>query len=385
MATKLRVGILFGGRSAEHDVSVLSARNIMAAADPRKYEIIPIGITKEGQWRVAANARALLESVSKISKPDAIPNAILQRGQEVLLTSNPFSKTSLIPLKKSPAHQARLDVIFPVLHGTFGEDGTVQGVLELAGIPYVGAGVLGSATGMDKDVMKRLFHERGLPIVPYLTVRRADFESEPRKVIREIEKKIAYPLFVKPANLGSSVGISKARARQELQAALELASQYDRKLLVEIAIEGREIECAVLGNDSPLASIPGEVVPAGEFYDYTAKYLDDTAQLLVPAPLRPRQVREVQRLAIEGFKAVECAGMARMDFFLEKRTGKFYLNEINTIPGFTSISMYPRLWEASGIPYPKLIDRLIELALERHREKTRTFYSLETTGTKSRA
>ena len=388
---KLRVGILFGGRSAEHDVSVISARNIMAAADPRKYQIIPIGITKEGQWRIAKDALRASGPQRKVPRREvtdwsALQAAILQDGQEVLLTSNPFSKASLIPLKKSPAHrEAKLDVVFPVLHGTFGEDGTVQGALELAGIPYVGAGVLGSSAGMDKEVMKRLFHERGLPIVPYVTVRRAEFESEPRKIVREIEKKLPYPLFIKPANLGSSVGISKARNRKELQAALELASQYDRKLLVEIAIDGREIECAVLGNDAPQASIPGEVVPAGEFYDYTAKYLDDTARLLVPALLRPAQVKQVQRLAVAGFQAAECEGMARVDFFLEKRTGKFYLNEINTLPGFTSISMYPRLWEASGITYPKLIDLLIELALDRHGEKARTVYSLEAKGTKSGA
>jgi len=303
----------------------------------------------------------------------------LEKGQEVILASNPSAKTSLILLKEPGAapRLGRLDVIFPVLHGTFGEDGTVQGLLELAGIPYVGAGVLGSAVGMDKEVMKRLLHERGLPFVPYLSVRRADFEAAPRLACQAIEKKLHYPVFVKPANLGSSVGISKARNRRELQAALETAAHYDRKILVERAIQGREIECSVLGNDDPIASIPGEIVPAGEFYDYAAKYLDDTAQLILPALLRPAQVMRVQRLAIEAFQAAECAGMARVDFFLEKRTGRIYLNEINTIPGFTSISMYPRLWEASGISYAKLIDCLIELALERHREKTRTEYSFQ--------
>jgi D-alanine-D-alanine ligase len=236
---------------------------------------------------------------------------------------------------------------------------------------------LGSAAGMDKEVMKRLFHERGLPIVPYLTIRRPDLESSPRKIIQAVEKKFRYPVFVKPANLGSSVGISKARNRKELLKSLEAAAEYDRKILVERAVHAREIECAVLGNDAPIASIPGEVAPAGEFYDYTAKYIEDTARLIVPAPLRKAQVKQAQRLAVAGFQAIDCAGMGRVDLFLEKRTGKFFLNEINTIPGFTSISMYPRLWEATGIPYAKLIDRLIALALERHCEKTKTKYSFE--------
>jgi D-alanine-D-alanine ligase len=236
--------------------------------------------------------------------------------------------------------------------------------------------VLGSAAGMDKEVMKRLFRERGLPIVPYLAIRRADWEAAPRRTVLAIEKKFRYPVFVKPANLGSSVGITKAHNRRELETALRTAAGYDRKILVEKAIEGREIECAVLGNDDPAASLPGEVIPGREFYDYADKYLEDTAQLIVPAPLRPAQTERLQRLAVQAFEATDCAGMARVDFFLEKKTGKVYLNEINTIPGFTSISMYPRMWAASGIPYAKLIDRLIELALERHREKTRTCYSL---------
>ncbi len=383
MAKKLRLGILFGGRSAEHEVSLVSARNIMAAADPNKYEIVPIGITNQGQWRVGEGALRLLSDGPADSDWGATERAVLEKGQEVILASNPGAAAPLIPLNdpRLAPRLGKLDVIFPVLHGTFGEDGTVQGLLELAGIAYVGAGVLGSAAGMDKEVMKRLFRERGLPIVPYLSVRRGDFEASPLRTIHAIEKKFRYPVFVKPANLGSSVGISKAHSRKELRTALETAAAYDRKILVEQAIEGREIECSVLGNDSPIASIPGEVAPAGEFYDYAAKYIEDTARLIVPAPLRTAQVKEVQRLAIAAFQAVECSGMGRVDLFLEKRTGKCFLNEINTIPGFTSISMYPRLWEASGIPYAKLIDRLIELALERHRDKTRTQYSLE--GSKS--
>ncbi|MBI4463190.1 MAG: D-alanine--D-alanine ligase [Acidobacteria bacterium] len=371
MPKKLRVGILFGGRSAEHEVSLRSARNVVAAADPNKYEIIPIAITKEGRWRFGGLPpdRFVREGwLEKISK----------RGQEVIPAACPQPADSLVPVAKSSRanRPGKLDVIFPVLHGTFGEDGTVQGLLELAGIPYVGAGVLGSAVGMDKEVMKRLFRERGLPIVPYLLVRRLDLERDSSRVCRAIEKKFRYPVFVKPANLGSSVGIGKARNRKELKTALANAAQYDRKILVECAIEGREIECSVLGNDAPIASVPGEIVPGREFYDYAAKYLEDTSELIVPASLRPGQIQKVQRLAVEAFQAVECAGMARVDFFLEKKTGKFYVNEINTIPGFTAISMYPRMWEASGLPYARLIDRLIELALERHREKARTHYSL---------
>ncbi|MBI1955270.1 MAG: D-alanine--D-alanine ligase [Acidobacteria bacterium] len=378
MARKLRLGILFGGRSGEHEISLRSAQNIIAAADFRKYTVIPIGITKQGQWRVGTPL--------EVADTRLALNAILQRGMEVALAVSPHARFPLIPLQGSMAASrlGKLDVIFPVLHGTFGEDGTVQGLLELAGIPYVGAGVLGSAVGMDKDVMKRLFRERGLEIVPHLVVRRADLEASSRKVFLAIEKKLRYPVFVKPANLGSSVGISKARNRKELGAALRIAAEYDRKILVERAVEGREMECSVLGNDAPLASVPGEIIPGREFYDYAAKYLEDTAQLLVPAPLRPAQVKQVQRLAIEAFNATECAGMARVDFFLERKTGKIYVNEINTIPGFTSISMYPRMWEASGLPYSRLIDRLIELALELHREKTRTRYSFQPSTTKEK-
>ena len=379
MKMKLRLGILFGGRSAEHEVSLVSARNIMAAADPGKYEVVPIGITKQGHWRVGTGAIRLLASGGPDADWSGLEQAVLEQGREVMLASNPSTASTLVPVHSSaavPGNQ-KLDVIFPVLHGTFGEDGTVQGLLELAGIPYVGAGVLGSAAGMDKEVMKRLFHERGLPIVPYLSVRRGDFESAPRKIVQAVEKKFRYPVFVKPANLGSSVGISKARSRKELLKAIETAAEFDRKILVERAVNAREIECAVLGNDAPVASIPGEVAPAGEFYDYAAKYIEDTARLIVPAPLNKTQVKEARRLAVAAFQAIDCAGMGRVDLFLEKRTGKFFLNEINTIPGFTSISMYPRLWEATGIPYAKLIDRLVALALERHAEKTRTKYTFE--------
>ena len=373
MGQKLRVGILFGGRSAEHEVSVRSAANVIAAADPQKYEIVPIAITKDGRWQLGALPGGSQE------KPQIEAQ---EKSVEVVPAASPSGAGPLIPVGRPQSRQqlGALDVIFPILHGTFGEDGTVQGLLELAGIPYVGAGVLGSAAGMDKEVMKRLFRERGLPIVPYVSVRRADWEAAPRNTWLAIEKKFRYPVFVKPANLGSSVGITKAHNRRELAQGLRTAGNYDRKILVEKAIAGREIECAVLGNDAPVASVPGEVIPGREFYDYADKYLEDTAQLIVPAPLRAAQTKRVQRLAVEAFRATDCAGMARVDFFLEKKTGKIYVNEINTIPGFTSISMYPRMWAASGLPYAKLIDRLIELALERHREKTRIRYSLRQEG-----
>jgi D-alanine-D-alanine ligase len=370
MARKLRVGILFGGRSAEHEVSLQSARNVIAAADPQKYEIIPIAITKEGRWRVGV--------LPPGSAPSPALDGILQEGLEVIPSVSPSGSGPLVPILKTGSQQelGPLDVIFPVLHGTFGEDGTVQGLLELAEIPYVGAGVLGSAVGMDKDVMKRLFHERGLPIVPYLTIRRVDLQVNSPAECLAVENKFRYPVFVKPANLGSSVGVSKARNRKQLEKSLEAATEYDSKIVVEKAVQAREIECAVLGNDDPIASLPGEVVPQGDFYDYSAKYLEDTAQLLVPAPLKSLQVKRIQHLAVAAFQAVDCAGMGRVDFFLEKKSGRVYVNEINTIPGFTAISMYPRMWEASGLPYTQLIDRLIELAIKRHREKARTRYSL---------
>jgi D-alanine-D-alanine ligase len=370
MAKRIRVGVVFGGRSAEHEVSLRSAKNVMAAMDPHKYEVIPIAITKDGRWRAG------------LLPPGSPPNAAIAglppEGVEVIPAGRPNMHGLLVSARTGEPQPGfgRLDVIFPVLHGTFGEDGTVQGLFELAGVAYVGAGVLGSAAGMDKDVMKRLFRERGLPIVPYVALRRKEIEQDVGKVCAGIGKRFQFPVFVKPANLGSSVGVSKARNRHELEKALHMAAGYDSKVLVEKAIQGREIECAVLGNDEPEASQPGEVIPSGDFYDYTAKYEDDSARLIVPAPLTAAQIERVQQLAVAAFQAVECAGMGRVDLFLEKKTGKFLLNEINTIPGFTAISMYPRMWEASGLPYPRLIDRLIELALDRHRQRLRTQYSL---------
>jgi D-alanine-D-alanine ligase len=323
---RLRVAVLYGGRSGEHEVSLNSAESVIAAMDPSRYEVLRILITKDGRWQ---------------------PRAI----------------------SPEPNRNPDIDVVFPVLHGTFGEDGTVQGLLELACLPYVGAGVLASSVSMDKEVQKRLCVERGLPVAGYMVLRRGQFNSE------DACGHLRYPMFVKPANLGSSVGISKAKTCDELKAALDLASQYDRKILVEQGIVGREFECSVLGNDQPIAAIPCEILPSREFYDYEDKYLLNQARTVLPADLSPAEIQEIQRLAVECYKAVECEGMARVDFLMETATGKFFINEINTVPGFTSISMFPKMWEAAGIPYPRLIDRLIELALERHRERQATRYT----------
>jgi D-alanine-D-alanine ligase len=359
---RLRVGILFGGRSGEHEVSLASAASVIRGLDADKYEAVPIGITKEGHWLVGGAAQKMLPEV-------------LKGGQRVMMTADP-TDAALIPLDRSGGGQ-RIDVVFPVMHGTFGEDGTIQGLLDLAGLPFVGAGVLGSAIGMDKDVAKRLLQVAKIPVVPWIAVLRADWERHPREIQRTLEKKFKYPLFVKPATLGSSVGMTKVHSRAELSPALHLAAEFAMKILVEKCIVGREIEVSVLGNLDPKASVPGEIVPHHEFYDYAAKYLEEGTQLLIPAKLRPAQVKKFQKYAVDAFRALELNGMARVDFFLEKKGGKIYLNEVNTIPGFTSISMYPKLWEASGIPFRELIDKLIELALEMHREKARTKYEIE--------
>jgi D-alanine-D-alanine ligase len=363
---RLRIGVLFGGRSGEHEVSLASAASVIRGLDPGKYEAIPIGITKEGHWLIGAGAQKMLPEV-------------LRGGQRVMMTADP-TDASLVPLDgsgRSGGVGQRLDVVFPVMHGTFGEDGTIQGLLDLAGLPFVGAGVLGSAIGMDKDVAKRLLQVAKIPVVPWITVHRHEWERGPKEIQKAIEKKFKYPVFVKPATLGSSVGMTKVHSRAELAPALNLASEFALKILVEKAMVAREIEVSVLGNSDPKASIPGEIVPHREFYDYAAKYLEEGTQLLIPAKLKPAQVKKVQALAVAAFRALELSGMARVDFFLEKRGGKLFLNEVNTIPGFTSISMYPKLWEASGIPFRQLIDRLIELALEQHREKARTKYQIE--------
>jgi D-alanine-D-alanine ligase len=359
---RLRIGILFGGRSGEHEVSLASAASVIRGLDPDKYEPLPIGITKEGHWLIGTNAQKMLPEV-------------LRGGQRVMMTADP-TDAALVKLDGSGGGQ-RIDVVFPVMHGTFGEDGTIQGLLDLAGLPFVGAGVLGSAIGMDKDVSKRLLQVAKIPVVPWITVYRHDWESNPEEIQAAVELKFRYPVFVKPATLGSSVGMTKVHSRAELAPALNLASEFAMKILVEESVAAREIEVSVLGNRDPQASIPGEIVPHREFYDYAAKYLEEGTQLLIPADLKPPQVQKIQKYAVDAFRALELSGMARVDFFLEKKGGKIYLNEVNTIPGFTSISMYPKLWEASGIPFRELLDKLIALALEQHAEKGRTKYQIE--------
>ena len=364
---KIRVAVLFGGRSGEHEVSLASANSIMQNIDKSKYEVIPIGITKEGRWLT-----------------DGDPMKALQAGQvdntqepALLSLANPPQRSLRSQDQRGQSTRLTVDVVFPVLHGPYGEDGTVQGLLEMAGVPYVGAGVLASAVGMDKAAMKALFRERGLPVVETALVLRRDWDSDPEGTMDRIEQSVGYPCFAKPANLGSSVGVSKVTDRASLARALAEAAKYDRKLVVEHAVDCREIECSVLGNEDPIASVPGEIVPCNEFYDYRAKYVDEGSQLLIPAPIPSETAEEVRRLAIEAFRAIDCSGMARVDFFLEKGSGKVYVNEINTIPGFTKISMYPKLWEASGIPYSQLIDRLIGLALERHADRIRSSTSYQ--------
>jgi len=359
---RLRIGILFGGRSGEHEVSLASAASVIRGLDPDKYEALPIGITKEGHWLIGAGAQKMLPEV-------------LKGGQRVMMTADP-TDAALVKLDGSGGGQ-RIDVVFPVMHGTFGEDGTIQGLLDLAGLPFVGAGVLGSAIGMDKDVAKRLLQVAKIPVVPWINVHRHEWESHPQDIQTAIEEKFTYPVFVKPATLGSSVGMTKAHSREELAPALNLACEFAMKVLIEQCVVAREIEVSVLGNHDPKASVPGEIVPHREFYDYAAKYLEEGTQLLIPANLKPAQVMKIQKYAVDAFRALELSGMARVDFFLEKGGGKIYLNEVNTIPGFTSISMYPKLWEASGIPFRELIDKLIELALEQHAEKARTKYQIE--------
>jgi D-alanine-D-alanine ligase len=359
---RLRVGVLFGGRSGEHEVSLASAASVIRGMDPDKYEAVPIGITKDGHWLIGEGAVKMLPEV-------------LKGGRRVMLTADP-TEAALVPLDRGAGAQ-RLDVIFPVLHGTFGEDGTIQGMLDLAGLPYVGAGVLGSAVGMDKDVSKRLCESAGIPVVPWVTVHRWRWGKEPQAVREEIEREFVYPVFVKPATLGSSVGMTKVHDASELGPALDLACEYGMKIMVEKAVTAREIEVSVLGNHEPKASVPGEIVPHREFYDYEAKYLEEGSQLVIPAQLKPAQVQKIQSMAVKAFQALELSGMARVDFFVEKTGRKIYLNEVNTIPGFTSISMYPKLWEASGIPFKELIDKLIELAFEIYREKARTKYAIE--------
>ncbi|HEY1742488.1 MAG TPA: D-alanine--D-alanine ligase family protein [Granulicella sp.] len=366
---KLRVGILFGGKSGEHEVSLRSARSILKAIDRKKYDVVELGITKEGRWLQSSAAQALLG------------------GDSTPTDSTDETGLTIAAAAAEPAAGTGLDVVFPVLHGTFGEDGTIQGLFELADIAYVGSGVLGSSAGMDKDAMKRMFFAAGLPMTPHVTLLRSEWRADAKKSTRLIEKTLQYPVFVKPANLGSSVGISKVKSRADLAAAMDLAASFDRKIVIEQGVGGpgvkpRELEVAVLGNDVPEASIVGEIVPAKEFYDYEAKYElngADESVSIIPAKLTKAEEKKIRAMAIAAFRACDCAGLARVDFLMapaaKGKPAEIVLNEINTLPGFTSISMYPKLWAASGVKYSKLIDKLIELALERHREKQQTHFS----------
>jgi D-alanine-D-alanine ligase len=384
---KLRIGILFGGRSGEHEVSLLSANSILKAIDRTKYEIVPIGITKQGKWITSNEAQHLLGNDAKpapvLTKKASTQSIALSASADFALQSKDIAQ------QNGPLAQA-LDVIFPILHGTFGEDGTIQGLFELADIAYVGSGVLGSATGMDKSAMKQLFAAANLPQTPHINLLRSEWKADPRRSIKLIEKGLVYPVFVKPANLGSSVGISKVHDRTELAKAMDLAASFDRKLIIEQGVGGpgakpRELEVAVLGNDSPEASVVGEIVPSAEFYSYEAKYHSDESIPIIPAQLSKSESKQIREMAIAAFRACDCAGLARVDFLMEPaikgekrkkaKPARIFLNEINTMPGFTSISMYPKLWEATGIPYKQLIDRLIALALERHQEKQQTTFT----------
>jgi D-alanine-D-alanine ligase len=372
---KLRVGILFGGKSGEHEISLRSARSILTAIDRKKYDVVELGITKQGKWLPSHEAARLLEQQIPYGNDNK-----KSKGK------NGGSSLSIAAAAAEPAMGAGVDVVFPVLHGTFGEDGTIQGLFELADIAYVGSGVLGSAAGMDKDAMKRMFFAAGLPLTPHVTLLRSEWKADAKRCVKLVEKVLRYPVFVKPANLGSSVGISKVKSRKDLAAAMDLAASFDRKIVIEQGVGGpgvkpRELEVAVLGNDAPEASVVGEIVPAKEFYDYEAKYElngADESVSIIPAKLSKAEEKQIRAMAIAAFRACDCSGLARVDFLMAPGlNGKqeIVLNEVNTMPGFTSISMYPKLWEASGVPYRKLIDRLIALAMERHKEKQQTSFS----------
>jgi D-alanine-D-alanine ligase len=389
MTRKIRVGVVFGGRNSEHEVSLKSARSVMAALDQDRYAIVPIGIDKQGRWMVGGDPLFALEQAAdpRLLNCDPQPGVIrsslplyrssgrLPEGTaHVEATYEAQATEPDAPLDRSQAESEatrlqQLDVILPVLHGMYGEDGALQGLLEIADVAYVGCGVLAAAVGMDKGVMKAAFAAAGLPQVPYLLLRRRDWEHEREAVLAQVEATLRYPVFTKPANAGSSVGVSKCRNREELIAGLDAAAQHDRRLIVEQGVNPRELEVAVLGNDDPQASIVGEIVPANDWYDYADKYLEGRTQYLIPSPIDEASSDQIRRMAVDAFKAIDGAGLARIDFLLDKDSGAIYLNEVNTLPGFTSGSMYPKLWDATGLPYPKLLDRLIELALERYADR----------------
>jgi D-alanine-D-alanine ligase len=365
MSQKIRVGLIFGGKTGEHEVSLASAQSVLHALDASKYDAVLIGVTKEGRWLTGGNPLKQLVNASQSPLLKSANGSAAANGNGAMVSQDVAAITT------TNAFYESVDVVFPLIHGPNGEDGTIQGLLELADLPYVGASVAASAVGMDKQLMKALFRNAGLPVAEYLVVMRSKWEHDPEETIHEIETAIRYPCFVKPANLGSSVGVTKAHNWDELTQGLATAALYDRKIIVERAIVGREIECSVLGNEVPVPSLPGEVIPAREFYDYDAKYGDESTRLIVPADLSGEQVRTVQDLAVRAFQAVDCSGMARVDFFIEMPEGRVLVNELNTIPGFTAVSMFPKMWEASGVTYTQLIDRLIQLALERHADRKR--------------
>lgn len=372
MSAKINIAVIFGGRSGEHEVSVMSARSVLAALDPQKYNISAIGITHDGAWIVGDHVLEAFEAndISGLSQATLLPRP----GVAGIYTYEGTLEKANINLLTP------VDVVFPVLHGTFGEDGTIQGLLELADVAYVGAGVLGSSVGMDKALFKDVMRANHVPVVDSVVFTRLQLSNQMNEVLAHSEAISSYPLFVKPANLGSSVGITRCRNRSDLIEGLMDAARYDRRILVEKGINAREIEISVLGNEDPRASVPGEVLPADDFYSYAAKYLDDRSRLLIPAPLEPEVVNRIQSLALKAFKAIDCAGMARVDFLLDRDSGELFLGEVNTIPGFTSISMYAKLWQASGLPYPALVDRLVELALDRKADRDRTEHRYGRTG-----
>ncbi|HEV3471052.1 MAG TPA: D-alanine--D-alanine ligase family protein [Pyrinomonadaceae bacterium] len=375
MTDKIRVGVIFGGRSGEHEVAVRSARSVIEAIDRDRYEVVPLAITREGRWLSPAASAALLPESAR----SLLPARVGESDGAVTIVGDP-SRGGLRRFEDLGGPAQRLDVVFPVLHGTYGEDGTIQGLLEMAGVPYVGCGVLASSCGMDKVTMKTLFREARLPVCKYVWFLRSEWERDPRAVAERVVGEIGFPVFVKPANLGSSVGISRADEGEGLAAAVELAARYDRKIIVEEGLDAREIECGVMGNDEPEASLPGEYVVYDErarFLDYTEKYSSTGhVEFVVPAPIPKRLSERVRRLAVRAFKAVDGAGLARVDFFLRRDNGRLLVNELNTIPGLTDVSGFPKMWAASGVPFTQVVDRLIELAFERHRDKARNATSL---------
>lgn len=379
MVKKLRVGVIFGGRSGEHEVSVRSARTVIDALDARKYDVVPIAITKEGKWLSPAEASRLLPGETK----QLLTAEVIAEESEPASLIGDFSGDSLVLRDEDDEQQQQsrpLDVVFPVLHGTYGEDGTIQGWLEMVGMPYVGCGVLASSCGMDKVTMKALFRDAGLPLCNYTWFLRKAWEDDAASILRRVARSVGFPCFVKPANLGSSVGISKATDKASLQAAIELAARYDRKIIVEEGLDAREIECAVIGNEAPEASLPGEYVvrdKAAAFLDYTEKYSNTGhVEFVVPARLSKPLIRRIQRMATLAFQSVDGAGLARVDFFLRRDTGELLINELNTLPGLTDVSGFPKMWEASGVPFTKVLDRLIQLALDYHRDKLRNETSI---------